>query len=204
MRIDAANAYTAATGVTPQLVYGDHVTTKFVRLRGPSFPYLCRELSLCQTSTIMLGKECIPSLPISDNPWNTDDEIVLGIGKQFHILHSGAVVTKYNSHNSPTRMSSDPKKIFVGVRQLVRDHCADILCEHGLWRLILWRLRVLRAFVRYQIVVADNRINRSAASNSELFRGWRRQYWRAYRKCLRYCQIALSRFLSKYFVLDYF
>jgi glycosyltransferase involved in cell wall biosynthesis len=203
-RIDAANSYVAETGVTPQLVYGDHDATRFVRLRGNSFRYLCRELSLCQTSTIMLGKECIPSLPISDNPWNTDDEIVLGIGKGFHILHSGAVVTKYNSHNSRTRMSGDPRKVFMGVRQLVHDHRADILREHGLWWLFLWRLRVLRAFLRYQIAMANSTINRSTASSSELTREWRRQPWRAYRKGLRYCQDALSRFLSKYFVHDYF
>ena len=88
---------------------------KFARLRGYVFPYLCKELCLCQTSTIMLGRECIPCLPVTDNPWNTDDEIVLAIGKHFHVLHSGAVVTIYHSHDSPTRMSNNAKRMFEGV-----------------------------------------------------------------------------------------
>src|SRR5262249_31323482 len=137
-------------------------------------------------------------------PWSTDDEIVLAIGKHFPILHSGAEVAVYHMHDSPTKMSNNAKNRFQGVHQLANDHRNDIFCNHGMLYVVLWRLRVLRAFVRYQIAVADSRINRSGASGSELIRGWRRQYWRAYRRCLRYCQVVLSRFLSNYFVLDYF
>src|SRR5260370_39322996 len=106
----------------------------------------------------MLGRECLPHLPVTNNPWNTDDEIVLAIGKHFHVLHSGAVVTVFHQHNSLTRMSNNPKKMFEGVYQLVRDHRADIIREQGIRRLLLWWLRVLKAFVQYQVAVTSAKI----------------------------------------------
>jgi hypothetical protein len=128
-RIKAAAAHREATGITPQLVYGDLTELKFPRLKGYKFPYLCRELCLCQTSTIMLGAESIPHFPISTNGYNTDDEIALTIGKRFHVLHCGSDVAVYHSRASQPRMSNNPRKIFEGVRDLVREHRGDILCR---------------------------------------------------------------------------
>lgn len=110
VRVMAAISYEKITGVKPQLIYGDlNEGTKFTRLKGYSFPYLCKELSLCQTSTIMLGKQCIPNIPVKDT-YNTDDELVLSIGQNHHILHSGETVAIYHSHSSPTRMSKRRQK----------------------------------------------------------------------------------------------
>jgi hypothetical protein len=186
---------------------GDHfyepggATTRYMKLEGYAFSILSRELCLCQTSTMMLGKECLPYFPVS-NGWNTDDEIVLAIGKHFPILHSGAYVSVYHIHDSQTKMSNNARNVFKGVSQLAIEHRDDIFCNHGTFYVLLWRLRVLKAFVGYQIAIADSRINRS--TGSDIVRGLRRQHWRAYRKCLRYCHSALTWFLRKHFVLDYF
>ncbi len=116
----------------------------------------------------MLGRDCLSRFPVT-NPFNTDDEIVLEIGKRFHVLHSGAVVTIYHAHDSPTRMSNNSKKEFEGVCELVRDHRADIVREQGRQRLLLWRLRILKAFINYKIALANTKI---AALQSNLGDGY--------------------------------
>src|ERR1700687_5339672 len=160
-RISAANRYQELTGVTPQLVYGDQFLAnegrimRFTALHGNAFQFLSRELCLCQTSTIMLGKDCLPYFPLCRNDWNTDDEIVLAIGKRFPILHSGGVVAIYHEHNSPTRMSNDARRIFRGIFGLVRDHQGEILKAHGISRLLLWYLRIVKAFCALHIDLAN-------------------------------------------------
>jgi glycosyltransferase involved in cell wall biosynthesis len=209
VRLVAANAYLEATGIKPQLVYGDHFSktggaaAQFTKLHGHAFSFLSRELCLCQTSTIMLGRECLPYFPVSDG-WNTDDEIVLAIGKHFPILHSGASVAIYHVHDTPSRMSNHARNVFQGVRRLVMHHREDIVRNHGTRYVVLWRLRVLKAFIRYQITRADNHINRADSFGSKLSCGWRYQYLRAYRKCLWYAYSSVRKYLRRYFVLDYF
>ncbi|MGB7077141.1 MAG: glycosyltransferase family 2 protein [Xanthobacteraceae bacterium] len=200
-RVGAANAYFAETGVKPQLVYGDHVTTSFARLRGEVFPYLCKELCLCQTTTMMLGKECVPDLPASDNPWNTDDEIVLAIGRKFHVVHCGAAVAKYYTHASPTRMGNNPHKVFRGIRQLVHDHRADILRHHGVKGSFLWRLRVLRAFVRYQGLIHSAKM---AEPHPGLADAITLVPLRLYLRGLHHMHRFLNRLLKNTFETDYF
>jgi glycosyltransferase involved in cell wall biosynthesis len=199
-RVVAANAYMDATGVKPQLVYGDLEGKKFTRLRGYAFPYLCKELCLCQTSTIMLGRECISHIPVKDT-YNTDDEIVLAISQHYHILHSSAIVTIYHSHNSPTRMSSNARKVFDGVCDLVRTHRADIVREHGIGRLLLWWLRILKTFVRYQVILTSAQI---AALPSTFAKPYRRFLLRVYRRCLTHIDILLKSFLGMHFEHDLF
>jgi len=136
-RISAADKYHAETGVVPQLVYGDLDVMRFPRLKGYVFPFVCRELCLCQTSTMMLGRAAIAHFPVEAG-WNTDDHIVVSIAKYFHVLHAGCVVAKYCRHESTSRMSNNRKKVFEGVYELVR-HCKDdILHIHGVRGLMLW------------------------------------------------------------------
>jgi glycosyltransferase involved in cell wall biosynthesis len=195
-RVVAANAYKEATGVKPQFVYGDLEGVTFTRLKGYSFPYLCKELSLCQTSTIMLGKECIPDIPVKDT-YNTDDEIVLSIGRKHHVLHSGVTVAIYNSHGSPTRMSNNARKVFEGVCDLVRAHRADIVQEHGSGLLLLWWLRIVTSYIRYQIIDSNERL---AAPQQK----YPRFLLRAYRRGLSYIEVSLKSFLRLHFECDYF
>ena len=183
-RINATVRYSGESGVVPQLVYGDHYrgssgfVTYFPKLEGNVFPFLCRELSLCQTSTIMLGKVCLPHFPASNNPWNTDDEIVLAIGKRFPILHSGAVVAIYHAHSSASRMGNNAFRRFRGVSQLVRDHRDDVFRTHGAPRLLLWYLRVLKAFLDYKIKVTDEMLS---PPDSILIKPWARFRLQVYR-----------------------
>jgi hypothetical protein len=182
-RINASLQYSGEFGVFPQLVYGDHressgSVTHFANLKGDAFPFLCKELSLCQTSTIMLGTGCLPFFPVSNNPWNTDDEIVLAIGKRFPILHSGAIVAIYHTHSSASRMGNSAVRRFQGVSQLVRDHAGEVLRTHGVWRLLLWYLRVLKAYFDYKIMVVDEALS---APNSISMKPWARFGLRVYR-----------------------
>jgi len=201
-RVVAANEYQKETGIKPQLVYGDHHEgIKFARLKGYVFPYLCKELCLCQTSTMLLGRECIPYLPITNNPWNTDDEIVLAIGKRFHILHCGATVAVYHSHGSLTRMSNSPKKMFEGVFQLVCDHRVDIIRTQGIKHLLFWWLRILKALVNYQVVVATAYISASQPTIG----GWCQSFLlRAYRRGLTQMNLSLTLFLRRHFDSEFF
>jgi glycosyltransferase involved in cell wall biosynthesis len=201
-RIGAANSYEKETGEKPQLVYGDHEKTKFAVLKGYVFPYLCKELCLCQTSTIMLGQECVSLLPVTGSWWNTDDEIVLAIGKHFHVLHSGAVVAIYNNHDSPTRMSGDASRIFKSVCQLVYNHRAEIVSEQGIIRLLLWWVRLLRAFINCQVAIATARIGTGTRAN--LTREVEVCLLRLYRKSLMIIKFPLNAFLQRHFDNDFF
>jgi glycosyltransferase involved in cell wall biosynthesis len=160
-RVEAAITYAEAKGERPQLIYGDlasgdefHEVNRFPRLEGRAYQFLSRELSLCQTSTMMIGRDAFSQFPATNNPWNTDDEIALAIGRDFPILHSRQVVAIYHMHGSSTKMGNNPKRRFAGVCQLVRDHKAEILEFHGHKGLLLWRLRIARAFLAYQTALA--------------------------------------------------
>jgi glycosyltransferase involved in cell wall biosynthesis len=206
-RIRAAIRYRELTGMTPQLVYGDRILAsdgrveRFTALRGHAFQFLSRELCLCQTSTIMLGKECLPYFPISQNPWCTDDEMVLAVGRHFPILHSGEVVAIIHEHNSPTRMSNNARQVFRGVFELVRDHQRDVVQTHGVRRLLLWYLRLAKAFCAFQIDLANERLS---SSGSNLGDRSKRLPLRVYRRVLYHTNRLLKAYLRRYFELDYF
>lgn len=162
-RLRAAERYHQKTGEWPQLVYGDlhrngtgpGTITRFKSLEGRAFGFLSRELSLCQTCTIMLGREAIRRLPDVTNPYNTDDELVLAVGKHFPVAHAGEPVAIAYDHASPTRMSNSALRRLRGIAWLVWNHGGEIVREHGSGRLFLWWLRVLRAFVEWQIEWAE-------------------------------------------------
>ncbi len=162
-RIRAARSYWAAAGQWPQLVYGDYYFEQLApdakvvtrSLEGHQFTFLARELSLCPMITMMLGRDAVAHFPRRSNPYNTDDEIVLTVGKRLAVAHAGCAVAIVHAHDSPTRMSNDARKRYLGVAQLVRDHRKDVLSEHGIGRLLLWQLRVLRARAQWQHEWAD-------------------------------------------------
>jgi glycosyltransferase involved in cell wall biosynthesis len=157
-RVDAALDYRNVHGEWPQLVYGDlywerikpGAICRFKQIVGRDFPFLTRELSLCQTSTILLGRRALEVFPEPTNPYNTDDEIVLCVGKHFAVVHAGVAVTVTHAHDSDTRMSNSSLRRLRGISQLVRDHRRDIVRHHGVRRLMLWQLRVLRAWIEWR------------------------------------------------------
>lgn len=202
-RIVGAFAYQKIHAELPQLVYGDQQIASggrnsFRQLQGNVFPFLCKELCLCQTSTMMIGKEGASCFPKSSNPWNTDDEIALAIGRDFPVLHCGQIVAIYHTHQGVTRMSNDPNKVYRGVRQLVWDHRTDIVKFHGRKCYFLWKLRVIKAFLRCRLAVVNEDLNRSTPSSHT-------QYTlRAKRKIYYALHTILSAKLNRYFELDYF
>jgi glycosyltransferase involved in cell wall biosynthesis len=201
-RIGAATKYYEQTGTMPQLIYGDLLVlpkgaiSRFARLSGNAYPFLCSELSLCQTSTIMLGRKSLKLLPLSRS-WSADDRIVLAVGKEYEILHSGDVVSVYHCHDAVSRMSNNHRKKFVGVFELVRDHQKEVLHTHGIWRVVLWYLRVLNALLVYQIAVIGRVIESSCDGGV-----YSRSRWflsRIYGKLLSIGHSFLDWYLRKHF-----
>jgi len=209
VRVRACEKYREKSGEVAQLIYGDTLVDtgtetyemKFHRLSGVVYAFMSKEMCLCQTSTIMLGRQCFEKFPTSNNPWNTDDEIVIAISKWYPILHSGAVVSIYHCHGSPTKMGNNARRKLSGVRTLVREHQAEIIRMHGVWGLMLWRLRVLRALVRYGITVQDGRSAAGHDGRRHLTSEW--LGW-TYGAALNFTDKVLTRILRLYFVLLYF
>ena len=161
---------------------------------------MCNELSLCQTSTIMLGREALKSLPFSRS-WSADDRIVLAISKKYAILHSDEVVAIYHSHDGVSRMANNPRKKFLGVFRLVFDHQEEILRVHGLRRVILWYLRILNAFLIYQSNVARRFVEPEKPGFLYLCM---RFIARVYSKIIFFGHTWLDKYLRKHFLLMYF
>lgn len=210
-RLEAAARWRAATGEWPQLVYGDlyrnsvasDALMRFKRFEGRAFGFLTRELSLCPTSAIMLGREASRRLLALATPssYNTDDEIVLAVGREFPVVHAGAPVGIAHDHASPTRMSNDPRRRLTGLSELVRNHRAEILREHGRSRLLLWRLRILRAALEWQYEQAERRGQATARGGVA---GWARRPLRLYGRVTRLAHRRLTAFLSPRFEQMYF
>jgi glycosyltransferase involved in cell wall biosynthesis len=139
----------AQSGLGDAVVYGDVISThsivRFKQLRGPSYGYLTKELSLCPYSVMLVPKVCFSkvSLPCVDFPSWQDDDMILTLGKVFPMLHCGRVVAIM--HSGPGSITQNRSKLAKGCEMMVRKYRRDILMEHGSFRLILWNLRILRA-----------------------------------------------------------
>jgi glycosyltransferase involved in cell wall biosynthesis len=192
-RVTAAQEYKRTTGITPQFIYGDLSNVKFTFLRGYSFPYVCRELSLCQTSTMMLGRESVQYIPVK-HIYHTDDEIVLAISKIFHLVHCGEAVAICHEHNSPSGRKNNPWRVFEGVCELVRAHRTEIRAEHGLLCLFFWKLRIAKTFIGCLILE-----NRRMASPQSKVAPFRRVLLRFYRSSLIIANLPLSYCVGMYF-----
>jgi glycosyltransferase involved in cell wall biosynthesis len=202
-RIRMAVEYHQASGQRPQLIYGDlrceplGIVFNFARLRGYSYCFVSKELCLCQTSTMMIGRDAFSSFPRSERTMNTDDIIALAISKEFPILHSGEIVAVYHAHSSSK--SGDPRRCFFGVVQLVYDYQRELLRTRGFGRLALWYCRILKALFTYQLAVVNERLPSSGAGvycESLSLQG--------YRIVLLGSIKALNALLRRYFELDYF
>lgn len=208
-RLQAAEGYHARTGEWPQLVYGDiyrngtapELRTRYKPLDGRAFAFLARELSLCQTSTIMLGRDAIDHLPTVDNCYNTDDEIVLAIGKHFPLAYAVAPVAIAHDHATATRMTNSAWRRLRGLVQLVGNHRGEIIREHGGRRLFFWCLRVLRAFAEWQHDWVERWIAAAAGSGRAKLFG---KPLRLYGQASRYMYRRLTSFLQPRFEQMYF
>jgi len=134
------------------LIYGDTYFDacgenlfQFKRLDGHSYPWLCRELSLCPYSCMMVRKDSFAraGYPSPDFPSWQDDDMVLTIGKHYAVRHCGAPVAVM--HSASGSITSSARRISEGCRMMVRKYAADIVEHHGYFRLLLWKARVVRA-----------------------------------------------------------
>ena len=100
-------------------------------------------------------------------------------------------------------MSNSARGVFRGVRQLVRDHRREVWRTHGVRYVLLWYLRIGRAFVRYQIAVADTSIGRDVTLQGPIERRCL-PLLRAHRSALARLDEALGVYFRKHFVHDLF
>jgi glycosyltransferase involved in cell wall biosynthesis len=144
----------AKSGFGDAVVYGDviaaspaHSIVRFKQLRGASYHYLTKELSLCPYSTILVPRRCLSKVPLpsADFPSWQDDDMVLTLGKVFPMLHCGQVVAVM--HASQGSITQNRSKLAKGCKMMVRKYRRDIIMNHGGFRLILWDLRVLLSYL---------------------------------------------------------
>ena len=215
-RIEEIERFLCVSGELPGLVYGHlYINSarsdgilKFAEVSGNVYPYLCRELSLCQTSTMLLNATCFSedASPSLGNPWYSDDELVLFVAKRFSVACVAFPVAIYHTHESPTRTTNDPYRIAKGVAMLVRDHRDDILHYHGYARLVLWRLRVTRAYLEAEYRTGSAMRLHEASRRFPLFPlGWVLKvvgslYW----LILRVAEKCLALYLRRHFDYLYF
>lgn len=205
-RLHAAQEFLQSHGELPGLIYGnlDRVTSAkkvrreyFKPIKGHDLPYLLKELSLCQTSTIMLSKQATAKVFGIKNVYNTDDEIVLAVAKEFPLLHCGETVTVAHDHESPSRMTGNAFRRLRGITQLVRHHQFNILRTHGLKRLFLWYLRVFRVGLEWQMQIYSQSILSGYATEPSKTK-------EAYRNLLISWHRKLSKYLKEQFENLYF
>jgi glycosyltransferase involved in cell wall biosynthesis len=136
------------------LVYGDvlcqvgenYERVEFKQLRGYSYKYLTRELSLCPYSAMLISKSCFETVPFPSSkfPAWQDDDMVLTLGKSFPMLHCEQIVAVM--YGSGSSISRDLSRAATGCRMIVGKYWWDILTYHGPIRLALWGLRIARAY----------------------------------------------------------
>lgn len=136
------------------LVYGDTYFEapgenffRFKELYGLSYQWLCKELSLCPYSCMMVRRAAFgrAGYPDPHFPSWQDDDMVLTIGKIFPVRHCGAPVAIM--HRVSNSITSSQRRIAEGCRLMVRKYTRDIVEHHGYFRLFLWNIRIARAYL---------------------------------------------------------
>lgn len=154
-----------AAGFKDGLMYGDARFNgrtgdilAYRRLSGLQYEYLCKELSLCPFSVMMLSRSCFLAvgLPSADFPSWQDDDMVLTVGRRFPIHHCGAVVAIM--HRSPNCISLNKRAVYEGCRRMVAKYAGDIIRFHGYGWLFLWKLRILSSYIAQRIDQQSHRI----------------------------------------------
>lgn len=143
------------------LVYGhvyvwkrnNEILVKNKLLKGAVYPYLCKELSLCQQITMLVKREIFNQIkyPTQSLPSSTDDDMLLTIAQQYHLLGIDAPVARIYLHDSQSRMTNNLYNVAVGTRLLVEKYKSDILKYHGSKCLLMWRLRIVRRLIQADI-----------------------------------------------------
>ena len=150
------------------MVYGDCIINdeyfSFDKIQNyDQSKYLMKELSLCNFSVMMVRKEIfnqIPLLNVELKSWQ-DDSLVLSINKvKGKIWHCGEAVCTFTVNNDEGRISNNYRNLYEGCCTMVRMYAKDIMKEVSVFRLALWKLRVLLNYIRYKEVNEQNRMKK--------------------------------------------
>lgn len=142
------------SGGLTALIYGDTYLGepgdklfRFKQLDGYSFGWLCRELSLCPYSCMMVQKKAFEVVGYPDTrfPSWQDDDMVLTIGRVFPVRHCGQPVTVM--HRASGSITTNRRRIAEGCQLMVKKYARDIVRHHGYFRLMLWQARIVRAYL---------------------------------------------------------
>jgi len=142
------------TGEQAALIYGDTYLGEasdklfqFKQLDGLSYSWLCKELSLCPYSCMMIQKKAfsVVGYPDAHFPSWQDDDMALTIGRAFPVRHCGAPVTIM--HRASGSITTNRRRVAKGCRLMVKKYARDIVQCHGYFRLMLWQARIVRAYL---------------------------------------------------------
>lgn len=146
--------------------------------------YLMQELSLCQQNTIMVKTAVFSRIGLLDEEqkgW-TDDGLVVAVGMNYPILHSGKFVAVVRK--SEVSMTSDKWNMYFGCKMMVSRYKKQIIKYTSLGRYLLWKIRLfsLYCFARER----DELLGSKKRKFWEIFHHFTRQLiWRYFRN---YCE----------------
>lgn len=122
-------------------------------ISGYQYPYLTKELSLCQQIVMLVRKKHLlaTGYPTITLPSSTDDDMLLSLAKDYEIAYTEEPVAIIHLHNSNTRMTNNLDRVADGTAGLIYKYKTDIVKYHGEIRLLLWYLRLFRRRVEVEI-----------------------------------------------------
>ena len=166
-RLTAISLYPRPTKLG--FVYGDVYVQKDSGLKliknkhlsGYQYPYLTKELSLCQQIVLLVRRETLlkSGYPTTILPYATDDDMIMSLAKISDITSTMQPVAIIHLHNSTTRMSNNLRQVAQGTKDLIAKYRLDIIHYHGYGRLFLWYLRLFRRYVEAEIQSEHNLVS---------------------------------------------
>ena len=136
------------SGLKTPLVYGDFLLNgeqrPFQHKSGYEYPYLLKGLSLCGIVAVLLDRQSLikAGLPDESLPSWGDDDLILSYAKHNPIVHLSRIVA--HIHTSSDSVSVDQTRNYQGAKIMVGKYRHDILKHHGYFRLLLWKIRLIR------------------------------------------------------------
>lgn len=145
------------------MVYGDAVSRSIINKCDKiqnynSRKYLLRELSLCPFSVMMVKREVFETIPLLDvqyKSWQDDDFIMQLELHNKKMYHCGKVVARMYSNEG--QITSNYNNLYEGCKRIVNKYKRQIISEISYGRWILWKIRVLRDWLRKNSI--GNKIN---------------------------------------------
>lgn len=124
--------------------------------------YLMEELSLCNTSSIMVKKCIIEEIGYLDETLRSwqDDDLIVSVGMRYRICSCSKPVAVIitSSKNSITK---NEENIYQGCKRIVRKHRREIILHSSSMRYLIWQVRILSLWAKYRQRKAKNPIKKA-------------------------------------------